>query len=95
MDQTIINWLFTGFGAALGWVLKVVWDAIRDLKADVKQIERDLPEVYVRKDDFKIAMTDIRDDFKELKHDMKDGFNKMDNTLGLISKRLERKEDKE
>lgn len=95
MDQTIINWLFVGFGAAIGWLMKVVWDAITELKADMKQIERDLPEVYVRKDDFKAAMTDIRDDFKELKHDMKDGFNKMDNTLGLIFKKLERKEDKE
>lgn len=95
MDQTIINWLFVGFGAALGWVMKVVWDAIKDLKADVKQIERDLPEVYVRKDDFKVAMTDIKDDFKELKQDMKDGFNKIDSTLGLLFKKLERKEDKE
>lgn len=95
MDQTIVNWLFTGFGAALGWVLKVVWDAIKELKADMKQIERDLPEIYVRKDDFKAAMTDIRDEFKELKHDMKDGFDKMDNTLGLIFKKPEHKEDKE
>ena len=95
MDQTIINWLFTGFGAALGWVMKVVWDAIKDLKADVKQIERDLPEVYVRKDDFKVAVADIKDDFKELKHDMKDGFSKIDSTLGLLFKKLERKEDKE
>lgn len=95
MDQTIINWLFTGFGAALGWVMKVVWDAIKDLKADVKQIERDLPEVYVRKDDFKVAVADIKDDFKELKHDMKDGFSKIDSTLGLLFKKLDRKEDKE
>lgn len=50
MDQTIINWLFAGFGAALGWVLKVVWDAIKDLKTDVKQIERALPEIHVRTD---------------------------------------------
>ena len=95
MDQTIVNWLFTGFGAALGWVLKVVWDAIKELKADMKQIERDLPEIYVRKDDFKAAMTDIRDDFKELKHDMKEGFSKVDTTLGLIVKKPEHKEDKE
>lgn len=95
MDQTIINWLFTGFGAALGWVVKVVWDAIKDLKADVKQIERDLPEVYVRKDDFRGAMTDIKGDMRELRQDMKDGFNKIDSTLGLLFKKLERKEDKE
>jgi F0F1-type ATP synthase membrane subunit b/b' len=95
MDQTIINWLFAGFGAALGWVMKVVWDAIKDLKADVKQIERDLPEVYVRKDDFKTAMTDVKDVVKEVRADMKEGFSKMDNTLGLIFKKLESKEDKE
>jgi len=95
MDQTIINWLFVGFGAALGWVMKVVWDAIKDLKADVKQIERDLPEVYVRKDDFKTAMTDVKDVMKDLRADMKEGFSKVDNTLGLIFKKLESKEDKE
>lgn len=95
MDQTIINWVFAGGGAAFGWVLKVIWDAIKELKADMKQIERDLPEVYVRKDDFKAAMTDIKDDFKELKHDMKDGFNKIDSTLGLLFKKLETKLTKE
>lgn len=95
MDQTIVNWLFAGLGAAFGWVLKVVWDAIKELKADMKQIERDLPEVYVRKDDFKVAMVDIKDDFKELKHDMKDGFNKIDSTLGLLFKKLETKPTKE
>jgi hypothetical protein len=95
VDQTLINWVFAGGGAAVGWVLKVIWDAIKELKADMKQIERDLPEVYVRKDDFKVAMTDIKDDFKELKHDMKDGFNAVNNTLNLIFKKLERKEDKE
>ena len=95
MDQTIINWLFTGFGAALGWVLKVVWDAIKDLKADVKQIERDLPEVYVRKDDFKTAMTYVKDVMKDLRADMKEGFSKVDSTLGLIFKKLEHKEGKE
>jgi hypothetical protein len=91
----MVNWLFAGLGATLGWVLKVVWDAIKELKADMKQIERDLPEVYVRKDDFKVAVADIKGDFKELKQDMKDGFNNVNNTLGLLSKKLDDKSDKE
>lgn len=95
MDQTLINWVFAGGGAAFGWVLKVIWDAIKELKADMKQIERDLPEVYVRKDDFKVAMAGIKDDFKELKHDMKDGFNKIDSTFGLLFSKLETKLNKE
>ena len=95
MDQTIINWLFAGFGAAVGWVLKVVWEAITDLKTDMKQIERNLPEVYLRKDDFKAAMADIKGDMKELRYDMKGGFSKIDDALTLLFKQLGRKEDKE
>ncbi len=88
MDQTLFNWVVGVCGFLGGWVLKVIWDAIKDLKTDIRQIERDLPEVYVRKDDFKEAVRDI-------KQDMKDGFNKIDNTLGLIFKKLEHKEDKD
>jgi hypothetical protein len=88
MDQTLFNWVVGVCGFLGGWVLKVIWDAIKELKTDIRQIERDLPEVYVRKDDFKEAV-------REIKQDMKDGFNKIDNTLGLIFKKLEHKEDKE
>jgi len=95
MDQTIVNWLFSGFGAAVGWVLKVVWDAVKELKADMKQIERDLPDVYVRKDDFKSATKDMQDDIREVKSDMKEGLRGINETLGLIFKKLDRKEDKE
>lgn len=95
MEQSIINWLFAGFGAALGWLVKVVWDAIKELKVDMKQIERDLPEIYVRKDDFKSAVSDIKEDMKELRIDMKDGFANVNNTLGLLFKKLDRKEDRD
>lgn len=95
MTQDVLNWLFAGFGAAVGWILKVVWDAVTDLKHDVKQIERDLPEVYVRKDDFREAVREIRETMKELRTDMKAGFDKVDTTLGVIFKRLEQKEDRE
>jgi len=84
MEQTLINWVFAGGGAALGWVLKVVWDAIQDLKKDIRQIERDLPEVYVRRDDFKDAV-------REIKEDMKAGFSSVDATLRLIFKKLDDK----
>lgn len=88
MDQTIFNWVVAFAGACGGWVLKIIWDAITSLKNDIRQIERDLPEVYVRRDDFKEAV-------KELKTDMKEGFNKVDNTLALLFKKLDGKESKD
>ena len=54
----------------------------------VTKIEGEAYEDFVRRDDFKEAVG-------EIKQDMKDGFNKIDNTLGLIFKKLEKKEDKE
>lgn len=88
MDQTMFNWAVGLAGFLGGWVLKVVWDAVRDLRKDIRQIERDLPEVYVRKDDFREAV-------REMKETMREGFNKMDNTMNVIFKKLDRKEDRD
>jgi hypothetical protein len=88
MDQMIFNWAVAAAGAAGGWILKVIWDAIVELKKDLRQMDVKMHEDFVRRDDFKEAVG-------EIKQDMKDGFNKIDNTLGLIFKKLEKKEDKE
>lgn len=88
MDQMIFNWAVAAAGALGGWVLKVIWDAIVELKKDLRNMDTKMHEDFVRRDDFKEAVG-------EIKQDMKEGFNKMDNTLGLIFKKLEKKEDKE
>lgn len=88
MDQMIFNWAVAAAGALGGWVLKVIWDAIVELKKDLRQMDVKMHEDFVRRDDFKEAVG-------EIKRDMKDGFNKIDSTLGLIFKKLDNKEDKE
>lgn len=88
MDQSIVNWVFSIAGAAIGWVLKVLWDAVGDLKRDVRQIERDLPSMYVRRDDFRDAM-------RELKGDMKDGFEKVEAALANLTDRLDNQQGRE
>ena len=88
MDQMIFNWAVAAAGALGGWILKVIWDAIVELKKDLQKMDTKMHEDFVRRDDFKDAVG-------EIKQDMKDGFNKMDNTLGLIFKKLEKKEDRD
>ena len=60
MEQTLINALFGVAATALGWIIKSIYDAMNALKDDVKEIEREIHTEYVRKDDYK-------DDIKELK----------------------------
>jgi len=88
MDQMVFNWAVAAAGALGGWILKVIWDAIVELKKDIQRMDTKMHEDFVRRDDFKDAV-------REIKEDMKDGFDKIDNTLGLIFKKLEKKEDKE
>ena len=82
-----MNWLFAAVGATTGWLVKVLWDAVSELKRDLGNLERNLPSVYVRRDDF-------RDATRELKDDMKSGFAKIEATLNVLFKRLDSKEDK-
>lgn len=77
--QILFNIAFSAAGFLGGWVLNNMTKAIDRLDKDV----RDMPHVYVSKDDF-----------KDMREDMRSGFDKIDHTLGTIFKRLERKEDK-
>lgn len=59
MDQTIINWLLSGFGALIGFLLKAVWQAVKDLQNADKELTKKVSEIevlvagaYVKKDEF-------------------------------------------
>lgn len=58
-EQDIINVAFALVGTLAGWILKNIWDAVAELRADLKDIEHDLHENYVRRDDFKSAVDRI------------------------------------
>ena len=94
IDQTLFNWVVAFAGAACGWVLKIIWDATQDLKYELRRMDRKMHDDFVRRDDFKDAMTGVHSDITEIKQDMKDGFKTLNNTLGLIFKKLDGKEDK-
>lgn len=64
MDQALVNWLLAGFGGLIGFLLNVVWQAVKDLqKADkiladrVGEIEVLVAGSYITKTDF-IQVTD-------------------------------------
>ena len=69
--QTIIN-IVLGFSlTALGWFAREMWDAVKELKADLGKLREELPKTYVVKEDF-------RRDIDELKDICKQIFNKLD-----------------
>ena len=65
--------------ATMGWVLRELWGAVKELRHDLHQIEKDLPAQYIHKDNFNVGISQIRQDlqivFKKI-DDLKD--NKAD-----------------
>jgi hypothetical protein len=88
MDQMLFNWVVGVAGVLGGWTLKVIWDSLQTLRQDIKSMDSKMHEDFVRRDDFKEAIA-------EIKTDMKEGFRGINTTLGLIFNKLESKEDKE
>ena len=87
MNQLVFNWAVALAGFLGGWALKVIWDSISEVRKDLKQMDSKMHEDFVRRDDFREAI-------REIKSDMKEGFRGVNDTLGLIFKKLDNKEDK-
>ena len=66
MDQNLYNVAVAIAGAAIGWIVKVIWDAVRALEQDIRDMERDLHVNYVSKDDYRQDILEIKDMVKQI-----------------------------
>jgi hypothetical protein len=60
MEQVVINWLFVGFGAAVGWIMRIIWTEIKLVQKNQREIETNISENYVRKDDYRVDIAEIK-----------------------------------
>jgi hypothetical protein len=81
--QTVINLGLGTIVAAIGWFARELWDSLKELRKDTHQIEKDLREMYVR-----------RDDLKEVRVEMAARFDKLESLIGSLYERLHDKADK-
>ncbi len=73
MQEIFNSILFAGL-AAVGWFAKTMWNAIKELTADLSRLRENLPTVYVPKDDWKEGVNQINANLDRI-------FEKLDNKL--------------
>lgn len=56
----IINIIMSFVLMGMGWIMRIIWDSIKRLQKDMSDMERHTSETYVRRDDY-------RDDIAEMK----------------------------
>jgi hypothetical protein len=71
MDQNLINYLMAGFGAAMGFILRVLWEGLRELQksdleitAKINQMQLLVAGEYVKKEDLERSAALQKDYFE-------------------------------
>lgn len=85
--QSLFNIMIGLSGAGGGWILKMIWDAVSELRKDMKDLNREVNQDFVRREDFRQAIG-------EVKADMKEGFREVKDMIGLVFDRINEKADK-
>jgi len=82
--QSFFNVAVALSGALGGWVLKMIWDAVSELRKDMKELNREVNQDFVRREDFKEAIV-------EVKTDMKEGFREVKDMISLLFDKVNEK----
>jgi len=64
--QNLINLLGGAALSVLGWFARQLWDAMKELRADLHTLEVNLPENYVKRSDLDKRMERIEDMFQRI-----------------------------
>ena len=59
--QNFFNIAIVLSGALGGWLLKMIMDSIKELRTDVRQVEREMNSDFVRREDFQRAVDEIKE----------------------------------
>ena len=71
LSQDIINLIITGVGGIVGWVLKTLWEAMRSLQSDVREIETELHTQYITVASYQRDIDEIKTILREIFADLK------------------------
>jgi len=64
--QNLINLLGGAALSVFGWFARQLWDAMKELRADLHVLEVNLPENYVKRSDLDKRMDHIEDMFQRI-----------------------------
>jgi len=76
ISQDVINFIITGCGAVVGWILKALWEALRSLQKDVRDIENQIHTRYVPIQNYQRDIDEIKSILREIFADLKNKADK-------------------
>lgn len=73
MEPTIIiNVAFSIILVLIGWFMRIMWDSIKRLQHDMSELERHASETYVRRDDYREDMAEVKSMIRQVLYKLND-----------------------
>ena len=91
MPNDVFQLLTTGGALIGGWLFKVIWDTIKEVKNDMKDLSEIVHSDFARKEDFKDSIADIKTQMQQNRKEFKEDVAEVKQMLGKIFDRLEQK----
>lgn len=91
MPNDVFQLLTTGGALIGGWLFKVIWDTIKEVKVDMKELSEIVHTDFARKEDFKDSIADIKTQMQQNRKEFKEDVQEVKQMLGKIFDRLEQK----
>lgn len=73
----LIKWALYAITGVISWFIKLLWNNNKKMENEIEALKLDLVGNYVRKDDLKELVSEIRGDFREVM----DKVNRIDDYL--------------
>jgi hypothetical protein len=64
--QTMLNFAAGTALAIGGWFARQIWDAVAELRKDLHNMQVELPQNYLRKDEFREGLKEVKDILNEI-----------------------------
>jgi hypothetical protein len=58
--QGIFNIAIAVSGFLAGWILRVIWSEIKEMQVNQREIEKEINDNYVRRDDYRIDIAEVK-----------------------------------
>jgi len=71
MEMQVLDWVYNAILLVGGYLLRTLWEAVQELKADLAKLREELPKDYIARDDY-------REDIREIKALLNKLYEKLD-----------------
>ena len=74
----------------VGWFVNILWTAQEKLRKEFTEMERDMPLAYVRRDEFRDVVREMKESFKEAIHPVLSKLDRMEEKMEEQAKENDR-----